>query len=228
VKEFELQPATDLPTSPRTGRLGGTYAKAFTKSGSNINAINESDENTTSWDESGLLYEMSLYWHYSDLADNLRRGDPSSIPCYGDSNYSSALTQELGGLTLGEYDSLIAGLTGVGGLIEQYADLLDALDAALASGDQDAVNQALLALGQLLADNPDLAEYAHYRDYAPGHVPEQHLLDLDKGLYNPDGGDGGNGASGTTATPGEDIGSTKETIDVTDTEGRSSWIDLRP
>ena len=37
----------------------------------------------------------------------------------------------------------------------------------------------MLQLTQLLAENPDLALYAKYRDYAPGHVPEQHLLPID-------------------------------------------------
>lgn len=223
---FELQPEDDLPSGNKVGRFGGTYAKAFTKSGSNKNALLETDEGSI-YNESGLLYEMTLFWHYSDLAENLRRAAPASIPCYGDASYNSALTQELGGLTLGEYNDLINGLTGEGGLISQFSDLLDALAAALASGNQDDINHALLELGQLLEAEPDLETYARYRDYAPGHVPEQHLLDIDKGLGGNDGG-GGSSTSDGIPVDVEDRSTTETTLDFDSTAGRSSWIDLRP
>lgn len=221
-REFNLQSDEFLPQTTRgqnTERFGGTYAQMFT-SVSNAGGTrypvagdtSDLDEGEGVWPESGLLYESTLYWHYSDLADILRRGDPASIPCYGDANYNSAVTQELGGLTLGEYQDLISGLGDEdteGSLISEYSTRLNALLEAIAEGDQNAVNQALLDLGQLLADNADtLGQYDRFRDYAPGHIPEQHLLDLDKDLDNPGGG-GGGGGSADDGTP----------VDVDDLEG---------
>jgi|GEM_PF-712998 len=238
---FKLQDEDDLPQTTRghtTTRFGGTYALAFTSTanvGSRTYPVagnaSDLDEGEASG-ESGLLYEVDMYWHYSDLAENLRRAEPSSLPCYGDTSYNSALEQELGGLTLGEYSDLISGLgdeDDPDSLISQFAVLLEALNEAIASGDQDAINKALLDLGELLEANPDtLGVYAKYRDYAPGHVPEQHLLDIDR-LPSDDGSD--------------DDGIPDEVIDLTDDDqdgdftretlgpnfvvGRRTWIDLR-
>jgi hypothetical protein len=217
--EYTLQHKDWLPRKTRGNkitRFGGMYAQLFTSTASagGLTYPVAGDANNLDTDEgaseSGLLYESSLYWHYSDLADNLRVADPASVPCYGDSNYNFALTQELGGLTLGEYNALIGDLGDENdptSLISQYANLLEALASALAGGDQDQINQILLELGELLDANPDLLDYAQYRDYAPGHIPEQHLLDLDKNLDDP-GGDSG-GESSEDGTP----------VDVDDLEG---------
>jgi hypothetical protein len=214
-----LQDPNTLPqaTSGKKKRFGGTFAKAF-----RIDKVGGQDV-ITSIDTSGngLLYESTIFWHYSDLADNLRRADPASIPCYGDSNYNSALQQELGGLTLGEYNSLIDPLgdpSDPNSLYSKYVTALETLQLALDSGNQGEINQALLELGQLLADNPALQEYARYRDYAPGHVPEQHLLPIDKGLASGGG------------TPATDVGSGlpqgSESLGPNLKAGRRSWIDL--
>ena len=76
----------------------------------------------------------------------------------------------------------------------------------------------LLDLATLLADNDGSAEYVRYREYAPGHVPEQHLLPLDKGLDS-----GGN-------TPANDVEVKplldRNTLGPNLTAGRRSWIDL--
>jgi len=221
--EYVLQPASTLPTK-KNKRFGGTFAKAFTVSG---NAVVDGE----GANEGGLLYEATMYWHYSDLADNLRRAAPSSVPCYGDSNYNSALTQELGGLTLGEYNALIGGLGDPGdvnSLIAQYAALLDQLQTL--PQDSAAYLQALLDLAELLEANPNLAEYDKYRDYAPGHVPEQHLLDIDKGQADEPGDGGSSGCSNIDGTP-------CEVIDIQDLDtstvgpnfeaGRRTWVDLR-
>ena len=93
-----------------------------------------------------MLYESTIFWHYSDLADNLRRGAPSSIPCYGDSSYNSALKQELGGLTLGEYQDLVDD-AGTRSTSKNMPNALEALQLALDSGDEDKINQALTGSG---------------------------------------------------------------------------------
>jgi hypothetical protein len=180
--------------------------------------------------ESGMLYEATMYWHYSALADELRRADPASIPCYGDPNYGSALKQELGGLTLGEYNKLIGDLgdpNDAESPIAQYSEALQALQDAKESGDESQINQALLDLGNLLDQNDALAQYDRFRDYAPGHIPEQHLLDIDKGQLSDSDGSNSSTEDGTP----EDV----ETLEDLDTEtigpnfelGRRTWIDLR-
>lgn len=213
--QYNLQGREWLPQrsrGQRVYRFGGTYAQAFTDItqetdpltgepiGKPYPAAGGAPDTGESiiWPESGLLYEATLYWHYSDLAENLRRAEPSSLPCYGDSSYNSALTQELGGLTLGEYQKLIEGLGDVdeqGSLIAQYSALLDELASAIAAGDQNQVNQILLELGELLQGSTDLQDYIQYRDYAPGHIPEQKLLEFDKDLVEPPGGDGGSSST---------------------------------
>ncbi|MEN8108374.1 MAG: PilC/PilY family type IV pilus protein [Pseudomonadota bacterium] len=218
-QRFNLQNKDYLPQTSKgikVTRFGGTYAQMFTttrKSGGltypDAGDAGNLDTGESAWPESGLLYESTLYWHYSDLADKLRRDDPASIPCYGDANYNSALVQELGGLTEERYLALIASLgdeTDNNSLISQYSALLDALAAAFASGDQDQINQALLDLGNLLDANQALYDFAQYRDYAPGHIPEQHLLDIDKNQT--DGGgdyDGGNSADDGTPVDVDDL-----------------------
>ena len=105
--EYELQPPTNglsgnseikyLPVAKTGGkRIGGTIAKAFTVAKVSGKYVVTADNTTKSatYPESGLLYEATMFWHYSDLADNLRRAAPASVPCYGDPSYSSTLGQE--------------------------------------------------------------------------------------------------------------------------------------
>ena len=222
---FTLQDSTTLPIVNNT-RFGGTHAQAYTVTGRTIDGGPANKVNANGQIDSGLLYESTIYWHYSDLADNLRRADPASVPCYGDPNWSSAVVQELGGLTLGEYNALINGLSE--SLINQYADALQRLQDAVNSGDEDAVNRAVVELEQLFADNPDLETYDRYRDYAPGHVPEQHLLDIDKGQID-DGG--GSNSSTEDATPIDVIdieGLDTGTLGPNFEAGRRTWVDIRP
>ena len=231
--EYELQPPTDgssiqyLPVAKSGGnRIGGTIAKAFTVakvSGKNVVTADNSTKSAT-YPESGLLYEATMFWHYSDLADNLRRAAPASVSCYGDPSYSSSLGQE-GGLNYGDYSALLT--DDVLSLIDQYAAFLRALQTAQAQQDEAAINQALLDLGQLLKDHPDLAKYDHYRDYAPGHIPEQKLQDIDKGQLD----DGGSGNSSSLDGTPADV-TTIETIDLEAkgpnfAYGRRNWVDIK-
>ena len=218
--DVDLQDPGTLPRVNRRGRFGGTYAQTFTISGGGGNATVVPD---TDGNNHGLLYESTVYWHYSDLADNLRRGEPSSIPCYGDPNYGGALTQELGGLTLGEYNALLDGISA--DLIEAYAQALQDLEDALDGNGN--VDQALLELA-LLLENEALKAYHDYRRYAPGHIPEQKLINLDKGQV--DDSDDSENDSTVDGAP-VDI-ETREDIDTTGIGpnfqlGRRTWIDLR-
>ena len=204
---------------------GGAFAQAFTVDsvGSGSNQVTFYPKASAA-SESGLLYEAAIFWHYSDLADNIQRADTASIPCYGASNYGSALTQEERGLNLGQYQVWADALEGTQALAD-FAALLSIINSGNTS--EAALNQALLALADLLATNDILREYAKYRDYVPGSViPEQHLLDIDKNLD-----DGGNENSSTIDAVPADV-TTIETIDLESLGpnavlGQRNWIDLR-
>ena len=235
---FELQPPDDgsnlkyLPVKSNK-RFGGTYAKAFSAAKVQGKTVITANETTKGANQSGLLYESSMYWHYSDLADELRTADPASTPCYGDSNWKSRINIELGGLTLGEYQRLTNDLVqdckdaaaGEECDLDAFARLLGELEAATT---EEQRNKVMLQLTDLLNKNADLAQYAKYRDYAPGHVPEQHLLDIDK---NQDGsGDGSDNSSSADGTPA-DVTAIElidlESLGPTTKSGRHNWIDLR-
>jgi len=226
-ENYVLQPSDDQPHKGNN-RKGGTYAKAF----NNVVTVKDGSDEITFFekyiddDESGLLYEAAIFWHYSDLADNIQRADTASIPCYGDSNYGSALTQEQRGLNLGQYNVWADALEGTQ-ILADFAALLNTINSATS---ETVLNQALLALDALYADallGDILREYAQYRDYVPGSViPEQHLLDIDKNLA-----DGGN----TNSSSADGIPSDVITIETIDLEslgpnavlGQRNWIDLR-
>ena len=246
--QFTLQPpesATGIPYLPVKSNvlIGGTHAYAYTVTKEkNVYTVHPDDgagnDNKGAY-ESGLLYEASMFWHYSDLADELRTGAPANTPCYGyGTNWKGRISQERGGLTLGEYQCLTDPKFDSSGnpnsqqecidqasadLLSTYAALLVQIDNA---GSEDQLNNLLRQLADLLADHPGLAKYAKYRDYAPGHIPEQHLLPWDKNQDNTDD-------QNTSSEDGTPLGVT--TIENIDTEargpnerhGRRNWIDLR-
>jgi hypothetical protein len=224
--DFTLQAQDDQPhkgTGNKMQRIGGTYAQGFTIMGVGpANKIPVFVDASTE-NESGLLYEAALFWHYSDLADNIQRGEAASIPCYGAASYDSALTQEERGLTLGQYVEWRDALEGTEDLA-RFASLLRTISNPPS---EDLLNQALLDLADLLANNDMLAEYAKYRDYVPGSViPEQQLLDIDKNLT-----DGGNTNTSTVdGVPNNVINIENidhESLGPNAVLGRRNWIDLR-
>jgi PilY1 beta-propeller domain len=210
-----------LPRDKKGNRIGGTVAKAFTVTAGSPRDIVTADSSTKSatFPESGLLYEATMFWHYSDLADELRRAPPASIPCYGDSSYSSAVVQEAG-LNYGDYQALTKNILD---LIDQYAAALQALQAAQ---DETARNQALLNLGQLLKDHPDLAQYDKYRDYAPGHIPEDKLLDIDKGQLDNSNDENSHNLDKSPNSAG-DAGGNMGAKGPNYSYGRRNWVDIR-
>ena len=232
VAEYTLEDPSYLPT--KGGRFGGTYAKAFRTAKVTGKTTFIMEEGP---DESGLLHETTVYWHLGDLSDGIQRGTPASVPCYGDPSWSSVWTQETRGLTLGQYKALYENIeTNKPGVLEAYDAAVVDLRAALAAGDETAINQALLELGKLLAANPDLAKYHNYRDYAPGVIPDQHLRKIDQDLADdpddPNNNDNPTGDDGTPAlvddlTTGTGTALNREILGPNFAIGRRTWIDLR-
>ncbi|RKZ99547.1 MAG: hypothetical protein DRQ45_08520 [Gammaproteobacteria bacterium] len=226
--EYTLEDPDYLPTKGNK-RFGGTYAKAFTFVGNGNNAVFTLQEGSN---ESGLLHETTMYWHLGDLSDGVQRGSPASVPCYGDPSWSSVWTQETRGLTLGQYKALYEDIDA--SVLAAYDAAVIALESALAGGNETAINQALLELGQLIAANPDLAVYHRYRDYAPGNIPEQHLRDIDKdNIPDPDdpddnpSGDDGTPAEVDDLTTGTGTELNRDILGPNFAIGRRTWIDLR-
>ena len=236
---YTLQDPGLLPIRNPSGRFGGTIAQGFEETG-NGNTARPTPLEVANVDgllnESGLLHETTLYWHLGDLSEGIQRGDPSSVPCYGDSSWSSVWTQETRGLTQGQYQALYDNIDE--DVLAAYdAAVLD-LRAALAAGDEAAINQALLELGELIdpENDPDglLARYHRYRDYGPGAIPEQHLRVIDRNLTD-DPNDPDNDPSVDDGTPGQVDDLTtgpgtslnRDILGPNFAIGRRTWIDLR-
>jgi hypothetical protein len=190
-----------LPVAAGAGgaRIGGTFARAFSAAKVNNQLVVTADDTTKGPDESGLLYEVSMYWHYSELGDDFRHAPPADTPCYGDINYPGAVVQQLGGISLSEYNSLTSPLSAA--VISQYTTLVCQVSNAKTEAD---LKTALLPLAQLLNANPALANYHRYRDDAPGHFPESYLLAIDRGLLATD--DDGDGIVGLCETDSDNDG----------------------
>ncbi len=195
---------------------GGAYARGFvpTANGRNIDSL-------ITGNQSGLLYELTMFWHHGDMFDFQQSGQPPK--CYGDSVYSANTAIDVRGINLGQYQSLIDD-AGQALIEEDYAGALGALSLALAAGDEEAVANALVNLGTLLQDAALMA-YHRLRFYAPGVVPVQHLLEIDKRL----GEGGGSVADDQTPAEVEDITQDDNPIRGPNfVPGRRTWIDLVP
>ena len=243
-----INPAADLQSEFMiTG--AGTHARAYTVSGSGSNeAPTATDAEKGSFDESGLLYEISMYWHYSDLVDKLRNADPDSnttpkdAGCYGGAAYSGKNTIDAGGLTLGEYQALTGSLVqeceefnseseeniALGKTVcdlERFGQLLEIIDNVES---EEELNTALLELSELLELNQALSDYVEMRDYAGDKIPEQHKLGIDQQQNNDTDDDtdstGGDGTPNDIETFEEE---TPELAGPNSVFGRRNWIDLR-
>jgi hypothetical protein len=226
--EYTLQDPSYLPAKGRN-RFGGTYAKAFTFVGPGASAAFTLQEGLN---ESGLIHETTMYWHLGDLSDGIQRGEPASVPCYGDPSWPSVWTQETRGLTLGQYQALYEDIDA--SVLAAYDAAVLALEEALAGNDDTAINQALLELGKLLDANPDLAVYDRYRDYAPGNIPEQQLREIDQDqIPDPDdpednpSSDDGTPAEVDDLTTGTGTALNRDILGPNFAIGRRTWIDLR-
>lgn len=181
-----------------------------------------------------------MYWHYSDLVDKIRNSDPDSnttpkdAGCYGGAAYSGKTTIDVGGLTFGEYAKLIDPLVkeceelGVSDPdkvcdLERFAQLLDFIDGA---DSEPKLNQALLELAELLAQNQALADYASMREYVGDKIPEQKKLAIDQQQNDEDSTDTLSG-DGTPADIETYEDTTPELAGPNSVFGRRNWIDLR-
>jgi hypothetical protein len=240
----DIDPSTDLQSLYRISG-GGTHVKAFEVS--NCGDLDYNNNVVTPYDNAdshGLLYEATMFWHYSDLVDKIRNSDPDGnttpkdAPCYGGNGYSGANTIDAGGLTLGEYNALTDSLVDECKNfdpdaepdkqvcdLERFGQLLDIIE----DPDSEAIlNAALLELAALLGQNQALANYAAMRDYAGDKIPEHQKLTIDQQQCvgtecDPD-------ATSNDGTP-NDIelyeDSTPELAGPNSVFGRRNWIDLR-
>jgi hypothetical protein len=223
---FTLQDANHLPRGNGVegvdAGFGGAYARAFTRSGNDTVPLTDGASPPTA-DEpvSGMLYELSMFWHWGDMTRFQQEGTGSPVvaSCYGASgNRAPQLMYETEWFTPGAYQQLTEGFTEA--LQQEYISLL----AQLESNNPEIVEAALIALGEMFEANPNIAVYHRLRHYVPNskQLQEHHLISIDRGGLTDLGADG---------TP----------VDVLDIErdllpslgpnyrpGRRSWIDLTP
>jgi len=226
---FEIQERDFLPEGPgiegEDFGWGGAYAKAFDiqTEGNGNNAVDvvvpiEGDDN-------GLLYELSMFWHWGDMArfQSSGKGSPVVPICYGTTDYVPSIARETEWFTPGAYSQLTADFTGSEeneALQDEYASLI----AQLQSG-QENLDSAVQRLQEILTLHPDIADYHRLRHYVPNskQLNENHLIRIDKS--------GQDIELAVDGTP----------VDVVDIErdllpslgpnyqlGRRSWIDLVP
>jgi hypothetical protein len=232
--DYTLQPASDLTSG------SGTIAKAFT-----VGTLPTGNGNKTipaflpseGPNESGMLYEANIFFHYSALVDGIRNSDPAnnSTPpeggCYGGSGYNGHANIDIGGLNPAEYKKLVNPLNAqcdadpANCPLQRYSELLQIIEAPES---EDQLNQALLDLANLLEISPELAEYVKYREYvSPKYNYGKDLLDIDRKQLE----GGGSGTSSNEDGTPLDV-TTIETIDLEAKGpnyfyGRRNWIDIR-
>jgi hypothetical protein len=239
--DAEIDPSTDLQPAATMVRGAGTHAKAYTlaKVGGDIVPVATETEEGSSPDESGLLYEAAMFWHYSALVDVSRNSDPASsntppeASCYSGDGYNGKSVIDAGGLTLGEYQALTDPLVAeCEALAESDPDAICAisrffqLQGLIENAESESeLNQALLELAQLLDSNALLKAYADLRDYVGDKIPEQNKLEGDKIQGDDD----------LQNDPGDGTPAQVTTIETIDLEargpnfvfGRRNWIDIK-
>ncbi len=240
--DAEIDPTTDLQPAATMVRGAGTHAKAYsvTYVGRTPVIAATEDQESGEFDESGLLYEAAIFWHYSALVDDLRNSDPDSsstpkdAPCYGGGAYSGRTVIDEGGLTLGEYQALTNPLVEECEALAEsdpeatcdlnrFFQLLELIDTAESESD---LNQFLLQLAALLDGNAALKAYAEKRDYIGDKIPEQNKLEGDKSQGDDDD---------LQNDPGDGTPAQVTTIETIDLEargpnfvfGRRNWIDIK-
>ncbi len=219
----------------------GTHAKAYTVkkvSGKLVITATEAEE-SSSLDESGLLYEAAMFWHYATLVDEIRNSDPTSnstpqdAACYAGNGYNGRTTIDTGGLTLGEYQALTNPLVAeCDALIDptatcdlnRYFQLLEIIDSATSETD---LNQALLELAELIDGNALLEAYHNLRDYVGDKIPEQHKLEGDKAQGVDDSASNNSDSDGTPADVSDVDGLEHKVPGPNFVLGRRNWIDIR-
>jgi hypothetical protein len=238
-----IDPDDDLQDESDLLSGAGTFAQAFDVVGNGANIAVDASSGQETSNESGLLYEATMFWHYSDLVDKIRNSDPSGTttpqdaPCYGNPNYNGTIVIDKGGLTLGEYQALTNPLvadcqqvaeaneangTNVTCDLKRFFQLLAIIENAQTEAE---LNQALMDLASLLANNALLKAYADMREYAGDKIPTQNKLPGDR-----DGGDDVDDPPPADGTPADVV--TIETIDLEARGpnfvfGRRNWVDIQ-
>jgi hypothetical protein len=220
---FTLQPAADLPRGNgiegEDMGWGGTYAHAFTLVGGAVVPINPNPPPPLL--SSGLLYEASQFWHWGDMTRFQQQGvgSPVTAFCYGASgNVAPALSYETEWFTPGAYARLTEGFTEA--MQMEYVNLL----AQLKSPDPAVVEAALIALAEMFAANPNLADYHRLRHYVQNsnQLQEHHLITIDRSNTSDPSVDG---------TPADVVDIERDLLPSLGPNyqlGRRSWIDLSP
>lgn len=194
--------------------VGGVHAKAFTVDGSGTMTLTEGSN------ESGLLYEAVIFWHYGDLA-YMRDGHVAN--CFGGSNWQSDLNVELAGINLGEYNAVLDGLTDTSTEITAYVAALSAVASCLESSScsEETLTARVKTLSEAIVP---IAEYERMRGYVPHSlVPDQHLLSIDSEDSS---------SSSSSDDPPDEV--TTRVIDVGETQGpnfvrgRRTWTEITP
>lgn len=220
---FVLQTGAQLPRGSgiegQDRGWGGAYALAFTVVGNTVVPATSGIPPIAV--TNGMLYEGSQFWHWGDMTRFQQQGvgSPVTAFCYGASgNVAPSLMFETEWFTPGAYAQLTAGFSEAMQL--EYVNLL----AQLKSPDPAVVEAALIALAELFAANPNLADYHRLRYYVPNstQLQENHLIMIDRSNLADPSIDG---------TPADVVDIERDLLPSLGPNyqlGRRSWIDLSP
>lgn len=205
---------------------GGAYAKGFTiqkVSGKDVIVpVNSTPGTIASRVANGMLYELSLFWHWGDMTRFQQQGvgSPVTAFCYGASgNVGPSLAYETEWFTPGAYQQLTDGFTP--DLQQQYLALL----AQLLSPNEAEVAAAIKALGDMFANDPRIADYHRLRHYVDNskQLNENHLIDIDRNSPS-------NNVT-VDGTPAQVIDIERDLLPGLGPNfkpGRRSWMDITP
>jgi len=222
-----IKPSADLQDPATLVSGAGTFAKAFKADGDEFT----NEKGTFADKESGMLYETTMFWHYSTLVDKSRNEDPlgNNTPpeggCFSGPGYDGKTVIDIGGTNPAETRKLLAPLQAEcnepvpidGELCElgQYLNLLQQIGTAET---EEKLEEFLSQLAELLeVGSDDLKKLHELWDY----IPEDE---------KPNPGDLGQPKTIADGTPAEVT--SIETIDLEARGpnfvfGRRNWIDLR-
>jgi hypothetical protein len=223
---YALQDSSFMPKDKDGFIVGGIHAKKYSAMGLDKN-VKDATKNAITVsegaNESGLLYEVTMFWHFGDLYKYRNNHDAA---CYGSSNWQAAVNIERGGLTWGEYQALLGGLTDTSPEIVRYAAALKALEDYFNSGGTDEVVMKAL-VDEHNAAVAAIAEYVKLRGYVLDLGAHHPVLAIDEttGTTPPVPGAALPGqpaaVTGDPDTPGDTVGPNY-------TPGRRSWTEITP
>jgi hypothetical protein len=219
---FTLQDAEHLPVG--TGQegvdigFGGAYAKAFNVVDGVVVPLNDgSSPPAAGAATSGMLYELSLFWNYGDLArfQTQGTGQPVYPVCVGTRAYQPAVMFESEWFTPGAYQQLTDGFTEE--MQREYLRLLN----EIANNNPE----ALVQLAEFFEANPNIADYHRLRHYVPNskQLQQRHLIGIDRGDLTFD-----LAVDGTPAAVIDIEADLLPSLGPNYQPGRRSWADITP